>query len=247
MSDRNKNEPHDNSGPIETWYLTAYALGELDEESRKRVEAWLENHPEALQEIDAIRQTASQVEMELASLPVNVQLDSVRTGRIKEAIASASTVTTKSQTVGQQENVVSKKLRRKRFLVTIVSGVITTGLAAALAGAAFWVRLPGNNKDIASVTTDNVLFVPPVEQSEAEYFDEEKSSMVSPSNQGRLETLNGQVDSLALSPVDKSLQRNELRFEREFEESLKQSGLGGAPADRFGTSLSSESRGRGVM
>ncbi|MFM8262075.1 MAG: von Willebrand factor type A domain-containing protein, partial [Pirellula sp.] len=247
MSDRNKNEPHDNSGPIETWYLTAYALGELDEESRKRVEAWLENHPEALQEIDAIRQTASQVEMELASLPVNVQLDSVRTGRIKEAIASASTVTTKSQTVGQQENVVSKKLRRKRFLVAIVSGVITTGLAAALAGAAFWVRLPGNNKDIASVTTDNVLFVPPVEQSEAEYFDEEKSSMVSPSNQGRLETLNGQVDSLALSPVDKSLQRNELRFEREFEESLKQSGLGGAPADRFGTALSSESRGRGVM
>ncbi|MFM8214138.1 MAG: anti-sigma factor family protein [Pirellula sp.] len=181
MSDRNKNEPHDNSGPIETWYLTAYALGELDEESRKRVEAWLENHHEAKQEIDAIRQTASQVEMELASLPVNVQLDSVRTGRIKEAIASASTVTTKSQTLGQQENVVSKKLRRKRFLVAIVSGVITTGLAAALAGAAFWVRLPGNNKDIASVTTDNVLFVPPTEM--AGNSDEEKPSMVSPGNQ----------------------------------------------------------------
>ncbi|MFM7974814.1 MAG: hypothetical protein ACKO8U_07035, partial [Pirellula sp.] len=79
--------PHDNSGPIETWYLTTSALGELEEESRKRVEAWLENHPEALQEIDAIRQTASQVEMELASLPVNVQLDLVVTFDA-EAIAS---------------------------------------------------------------------------------------------------------------------------------------------------------------
>ncbi len=247
MSDRNKYEPHDNSGPIEAWYLTAYALGELDEESCMRVDAWLANHPEAKQEIDAIRQTASQVEMELASLPVNVQLDSVRTGRIKEAIASASMATTMSQTVGQQENILSKKVRRKRFLVAVVSGVITTGLAAALAGAAFWVRLPGNHKNMVSAPTDNVWFVPPTEEAMVGYSDEEKSSMVSPSNQGRWEKLNEQVDSLALSPVDKSLQKNQLGFERGIEEPLKQSGPGGAPADRFGTPLSSEAKGRGGM
>ena len=247
MSDRNKYEPHDNSGPIEAWYLTAYALGELDEESCMRVDAWLTNHPEAKQEIDAIRQTASRVEMELASLPVHLQLDSVRTGRIKEAIASASTATTMSQTVRQQESVLSKKVRRKRFLVAVVSGIITTGLAAALAGAAFWVRLPGNHKNMVSAPTDNVWFVPPTEQAMEGYSDEEKSSMVSPSNLGRWEKLNEQVDSLALSPVDKSLQKNELGFEREIEEPLKQSGPGGAPADRFGTALSSEARGRGGL
>lgn len=247
MSDRNKHEPHVNSGPIEAWYLTAYALGELDEESCMRVDAWLANHPEAKQEIDAIRQTASEVEMELASLPGNLQLDSVRTGRIKDAIASVSTATTKSQTVGQQENIVSKKVRRKRFLVAVVSGVITTGLAAALAGAAFWVRLPGNHKNMVSAPTDNVWFVPPTEQAMVGYSDEEKSSMVSPSNQGRWEKLNEQVDSLALSPVDKSLQKNQLGFERGIEEPLKQSGPGGAPADRFGTALSSEASGRGGM
>jgi len=247
MSDRNKYEPHGNSGPIEAWYLTAYALGELDEESCMRVDAWLTNHPEAKQEIDAIRQTASRVEMELASLPVHLQLDSVRTGRIKEAIASASTATTMSQTVRQQESVLSKKVRRKRFLVAVVSGIITTGLAAALAGAAFWVRLPGNHKNMVSAPTDNVWFVPPTEQAMEGYSDEEKSSMVSPSNLGRWEKLNEQVDSLALSPVDKSLQKNELGFEREIEEPLKKSGPGGAPADRFGTALSSEARGRGGL
>ena len=247
MSDRNKYEPHGNSGPIEAWYLTAYALGELDEESCMRVDAWLTNHPEAKQEIDAIRQTASRVEMELASLPVHLQLDSVRTGRIKEAIASASTATTMSQTVRQQESVLSKKVRRKRFLVAVVSGVITTGLAAALAGAAFWVRLPGNHKNMVSAPTDNVWFVPPTEQAMGGYSDEEKSSMVSPSNLGRWEKLNEQVDSLALSPVDKSLQKNQLGFERGIEEPLKQSGPGGAPADRFGTALSSEARGRGGL
>lgn len=247
MSDRNKYEPHGNSGPIEAWYLTAYALGELDEESCMRVDAWLTNHPEAKQEIDAIRQTASRVEMELASLPVHLQLDSVRTGRIKEAIASASTATTMSQTVRQQESVLSKKVRRKRFLVAVVSGIITTGLAAALAGAAFWVRLPGNHKNMVSAPTDNVWFVPPTEQAMEGYSDEEKSSMVSPSNQGRWEKLNEQVDSLALSPVDKSLQKNQLGFERGIEEPLKQSGPGGAPADRFGTALSSEARGRGGL
>ena len=247
MSDRNKYEPHGNSGPIEAWYLTAYALGELDEESCMRVDAWLTNHPEAKQEIDAIRQTASRVEMELASLPVHLQLDSVRTGRIKEAIASASTATTMSQTVRQQESVLSKKVRRKRFLVAVVSGIITTGLAAALAGAAFWVRLPGNHKNMVSAPTDNVWFVPPTEQAMEGYSDEEKSSMVSPSNLGRWEKLNEQVDSLALSPVDKSLQKNQLGFERGIEEPLKQSGPGGAPADRFGTALSSEARGRGGL
>ncbi len=247
MSDRNKYEPHDNSGPIEAWYLTAYALGELDEESCMRVDAWLTNHPEAKQEIDAIRQTASRVEMELASLPVNLQLDSVRSGRIKEAIASASTATTMSQTVGQQENILSNKVRRKRFLVAVVSGVMTTGLAAALAGAAFWVRLPGNHKNMVSAPTDNAWFVPPTEEARVGYSDEEKSSMVSPSNQGRWEKLNEQVDSLALSPVDKSLQKNQLGFERGIEEPLKQSGPGGAPADRFGTALSSEASGRGGM
>ena len=134
MADRNKNEFEDTHTPIEGWYLTAYALGELDEASRKLVEAWLTKHPEGHQEIEAIRQTASSVERELGNFPVSTRLDAARSIKIKEAISLAGTPSVKT---AMSEDRVETKHRRLRILLAI-----TSGLAAGLAGFAFWSSRP---------------------------------------------------------------------------------------------------------
>ncbi|MEI6526629.1 MAG: von Willebrand factor type A domain-containing protein [Planctomycetota bacterium] len=137
MADRNKNEFEDTHTPIEGWYLTAYALGELDEASRKLVEAWLTKHPEGHQEIEAIRQTASSVERELGNFPVSTRLDAARSIKIKEAISLAGTPSVKA---AMSEDRVETKRRRLRILLAI-----TSGLAAGLAGFAFWSSRPTLN------------------------------------------------------------------------------------------------------
>jgi Ca-activated chloride channel family protein len=134
MADRNKNEFEDTHTPIEGWYLTAYALGELDEASRQLVEAWLTQHPEGRQEIEAIRQTASSVERELGNFPVSTRLDAARSNKIKEAISLAGTPS--SQAAVRQDRVETKH-RRLRILLAI-----TSGLAAGIAGFAFWWSRP---------------------------------------------------------------------------------------------------------
>ncbi|MFZ4079812.1 MAG: YfbK domain-containing protein [Pirellula sp.] len=134
MTDRNKNECDDTHTPIEGWYLTAYALGELDEASRKLVEAWLTLHPEGRQEIEAIRQTASSVERELGNFPVSMRLDAARSNKIKEAISLAGTPSVKA---AMSEDRVETKRRSLRILLAI-----TSGLAAGIAGFAFWSNRP---------------------------------------------------------------------------------------------------------
>jgi Ca-activated chloride channel family protein len=134
MADRHKNEFEDTHTPIEGWYLTAYALGELDEASRKLVEAWLTQHPEGHQEIDAIRQTASSVERELGNFPVSMRLDAARSNKIKEAISLAGTPSVKA---AMSEDRVETKRRSLRILLAI-----TSGLAAGIAGFAFWSNRP---------------------------------------------------------------------------------------------------------
>jgi len=151
MSERNEHEAQNSAKSIEGWYLTAYALGELDEDSRKVLEAWLTKHPEAHQEIEAIRQTASRVERELTSLPVNLQLDSTRSNKIKEAIASVATAKTPSQINIQSDAIAPNNIRHRRILFAI-----TTGLAAALAGIAFWVNQPHANKSLVSAPANQV-------------------------------------------------------------------------------------------
>ncbi|MFM2012034.1 MAG: hypothetical protein RLZZ396_818 [Planctomycetota bacterium] len=150
MSERNEHEAQNNAKSIEGWYLTAYALGELEEDSRKVVEAWLTKHPEAHQEIEAIRQTASRVERELTS-PVSLQLDSTRSNKIKEAIASVATGKTPSQINIQSDAIASNNIRHRRILFAI-----TSGLAAALAGIAFWVNQPHANKSMVSAPANQV-------------------------------------------------------------------------------------------
>ncbi len=138
MADRNKNEFEDTHTPIEGWYLTAYALGELDEASRQLVEAWLTQHPEGHQEIEAIRQTASSVERELGNFPVSTRLDAARSNTIKEAISLAGT--SSSQAAVRQDRVGTKH-RRLRILLAI-----TSGLAAGIAGFAFWWSRPTTDR-----------------------------------------------------------------------------------------------------
>jgi Ca-activated chloride channel family protein len=142
----NNNAPIDdnNDNPIEGWYLTAYALGELDQESQDKVEAWLAKHPEGLREIEAIRQTASKVQQELAISTQSIQLDPTRTERIRESIAIASQNADARKDLEEIERSSHKKVRQRRFLLAM-----TAGLAAGLAGTAFWLSTQNSSEEFS--------------------------------------------------------------------------------------------------
>jgi Ca-activated chloride channel family protein len=203
MSERNEHEAQNNAKPIEGWYLTAYALGELDEDSRKVVEAWLTKHPEAHQEIEAIRQTASRVERELTS-PVSLQLDSTRSNKIQEAIASVATGKTPSQIIVQSDAISPNNIRHRRILFAI-----TSGLAAALAGIAFWVNQPHANKSLVSAPANQVptdsKSVAAKDTASRELFYEEE--FVKPLAQQDAKEL-----SLPRNPVEQSLSENTMEL-----------------------------------
>ena len=133
MSDTNKTEFDENAHPIEAWYLTAYALGELDEESRTMVEAWLAKHPEDQSEIEAIRQTASHIEHELAEYPSNIQLDAIRSKQIQDSILAVANNTPEVRLESPSIETIGRSHPQGRFLWTLV-----TGLAASLALGALW-------------------------------------------------------------------------------------------------------------
>jgi Ca-activated chloride channel family protein len=204
MSERNEHESQNIASSIEGWYLTAYALGELEEDSRKVVEAWLTKHPEAHQEIEAIRQTASHVERELTSLPVNLQLDSTRSNKIKEAIASVATGKTTSQINIQSNTIAPNNIRHRRILFAI-----TSGLAAALAGIAFWVNQPHANKSLVSAPANQVptdsKSVAAKDTASRELFYEEE--FVKPLAQQDAKEL-----SLPRNPVEQSLSENTMEL-----------------------------------
>jgi Ca-activated chloride channel family protein len=145
MSDTNKTQFDENAHPIEAWYLTAYALGELDEESRTMVEAWLAKHPEDQLEIEAIRQTASRIEHELAEYPSNIQLDAIRSKQIQDSILAVANNTTEVRLENSNIDTVGRRHPQGRFLWTMV-----TGLAASLAlGALWWSRPSANQEPLA--------------------------------------------------------------------------------------------------
>ena len=144
----NTNAPIDNNNdnPIEGWYLTAFALGELDQESQDKVEAWLAKHPEGLREIEAIRQTASKVQQELAISTQSIQLDPTRTERIRESIAIASQSADALKALEEIKRSGHKKVRQRRFLLAM-----SAGLAAGLAGTAFWLSTPNSSEEFSLI------------------------------------------------------------------------------------------------
>ncbi|MBU6385609.1 MAG: von Willebrand factor type A domain-containing protein [Planctomycetes bacterium] len=144
----NNNAPinHNNDNPIEGWFLTAYALGELDQESQDKVEAWLAKHPEGLREIEAIRQTASKVQQELAISAQSIQLDPTRTDRVRESIAIASQNADARKDLEEIKRSGHKKVRQRRFLMAM-----TAGLAAGLAGTAFWLSTPNSSEEFSLI------------------------------------------------------------------------------------------------
>lgn len=150
MSDNSKSQSQTNSNPIEAWYLTAYALGELDEASCKEVEAWLVDHPEDRLEIEAIRQTAASVQRELKNSSQGDGLDSTRTQRVQEAITGASSKSASPQVSVIASDSSQKKARQRRFLIAM-----STGLAAGLAGAA--IMLLGTEQKILMTDTTNSI------------------------------------------------------------------------------------------
>jgi len=140
---------------FEPWHLTAYALNELDDSTRASVDAWLVLHPEGHKEVEATRLVADRVEQELGRLPEGLELDPARTSRIQEAIASSPSEVGFDETRGAKPTLsssdsmlstdsilaadtsVSKRNRRRRFLM-----VMATGAAAGLGGFAFWASRP---------------------------------------------------------------------------------------------------------
>lgn len=163
----NTNAPIDNNNdnPIEGWYLTAFALGELDQESQDKVEAWLAKHPDGLREIEAIRQTASKVQQELAISTQSIQLDPTRTEKIRESIAIASQSADAQKALEEIERSSHKKVRQRRFLLAM-----SAGLAAGLAGTAFWLSTPNSSEELLTMQIEplnaRVLETTPTEWSE---------------------------------------------------------------------------------
>ncbi|MFN9986317.1 MAG: hypothetical protein ACK52S_12260, partial [Pirellula sp.] len=56
---------------IEPWQITAYALGELEGEALADVESWISKNPSAVAEVQAIRDTATQIQKQLATSTLN--------------------------------------------------------------------------------------------------------------------------------------------------------------------------------
>jgi Ca-activated chloride channel family protein len=151
---------------FEPWHLTAYALDELDDSTRASLDAWLVLHPEGHKEVEATRRVASRVEQELGRLPEGLELDPQRAGRIQEAIASSLSEVGFDETRGAKATLsssdsmlstdsiltadtsVSKRNRRRRFLM-----VMATGAAAGLGGFAFWASRPIGDRFIRTLST----------------------------------------------------------------------------------------------
>jgi len=151
----NPSDPSSVPYVFEPWHLTAYALNELDDSTRASVDAWLVLHPEGHKEVEATRRVASRVEQELGRLPEGLELDPQRASRIQEAIASspsevgfdetqrAKATLPSSDSMLSTDSIltadvsVSKRNRRRRFLMAMA-----TGLVAGLGGFAFWASRP---------------------------------------------------------------------------------------------------------
>ena len=242
---------------FEPWHLTAYALNELDDSTRASVDAWLVLHPEGHKEVEATRLVADRVEQELGRLPEGLELDPARTSRIQEAIASSPSEVGFDETRGAKPTLsssdsmlstdsilaadtsVSKRNRRRRFLM-----VMATGAAAGLGGFAFWASRPlGDRLAVSGSKTQTPAY-------SIEKFDsplvivehDDGLSQVDPMVRGRSsgtggnpvlgdpvvlskrDTLDGAADKLSYNAPDKALtsRLQEGEAAREFVEQVEQ-------------------------
>ena len=102
---------------IEPWQITAYALGELDPEARAEVESWISKNPAAAAEVQSIRDTATQIQKQLASSSLNAGLDNRRSEQVLQEITGRSTGTVTVQLrKSYDEEVRMKRFRRFRTM-----------------------------------------------------------------------------------------------------------------------------------
>ncbi len=155
------NDPH--SQPD----LTAYALGELDHANDEAVHAWLREHPEAQQEVDAVADLAQAMQ---AAAPVPklklhpAQRRAVLSGpeRVREMVAAAARR--------------SREQPRPPILLRLLTVGIKAGLAAAVVVTAFIIGKsyqPGHQgAEMASVqprpVTPEPVLIPEIKTAQAE-------------------------------------------------------------------------------
>jgi Ca-activated chloride channel family protein len=75
---------------IEAWELTAYALNELDAESRARIEKHLESNPESRAELKEIESIASAIQRQLSTVAPSMALDPARTKNLLDTMSRES-------------------------------------------------------------------------------------------------------------------------------------------------------------
>jgi len=113
---------------IEPWQITAYALGELDPAARAEVESWILKNPSAAAEVQSIRDTATQIQKQLATSSLNGGLDSRRSEQVLQEITGRNTGTATVQLRKSRD----EEVRMKRFRRFRTMGLIASGIAASL-------------------------------------------------------------------------------------------------------------------
>ena len=113
---------------IEPWQITAYALGELDPAARAEVESWVAKNPAAAAEVQSIRDTATQIQKQLATSSLNAGLDNRRSEQVLQEITGRSTGTVTVQLRKSYD----EEVRMKRFRRFRTMGLIASGIAASL-------------------------------------------------------------------------------------------------------------------
>jgi len=140
---------------IEPWQITAYALGELEGEALADVESWISKNPSAVAEVQAIRDTATQIQKQLATSTLNGGLDSRRSEQVLQEITGSNTAisntaisntaisntaisgcNTGTATV-QLRTSYDEGVRLKRFRRYRTMGLIASGIAASLVAFRF--------------------------------------------------------------------------------------------------------------
>lgn len=122
---------------IEPWQLTAYALGELEPESRAQVESWIGTNPAAAAEVQAIRDTAATVQKQLASSTLSTGLDSRHTEHVHREISANNNRAAIIQVQKSDgDEIRMKRMRRYRTL-----GLIASGLAASVVGVRLYLSV----------------------------------------------------------------------------------------------------------
>ena len=254
----NPSDPSSVTYVFEPWHLTAYALDELDDSTRASLDAWLVLHPEGHKEVEATRRVADRVEQELGRLPEGLELDPQRAGRIQEAIASspsevgfdetqrAKATLPSSDSMLSTDSIltadvsVSKRNRRRRFLMAMA-----TGLVAGLGGFAFWASRPIGDRFFRTLSTKMQTPASSIEKFESslEIVEHDDGlSQVDPLVRGRSsgtggnpvlgdpvvlskrDTLDGAADKLSYNAPDKALMSRlqEGEAAREFVEQVEQ-------------------------